>query len=107
MYGWLIVFLGRLMGGERLQKATQLDYRFQFGFFALFPLLVAIFAFAPVGKRIMDHGSTLAIWTYSVSMGLMGYVALVLWGKWIPAPISLVAGICIWIAAFWVAWHRF
>ncbi|MBL9214827.1 MAG: hypothetical protein JNG83_05050 [Opitutaceae bacterium] len=92
--------------GEKIDKAKPQDYRYWFGVLVLTPIFIGVFAFLPFGKKILDRGSTVAVWTYMVVAGLVGLVALHFWARWVPARISLFLGIGVWAMCFWVVWHR-
>jgi hypothetical protein len=103
----MLIFFGRWVSGERLRKATSRDYRYHFGVFALFPVMLSALVILPAGRNIMDHGSAVAVWVYLVAAMLAMFGITILWAKWIPAGVSFVLGICVWAAAFWFAWHKF
>ena len=102
---WLFSLVGRILNGEPLRKAGPADYRFFFAILMLLPVEIAAFAFNPVGKNIMDHGSVVAIWAYNCIAIIVSLAVLIPCAKWVPPAVSLSLAICIWVAAFWIAWH--
>lgn len=102
----LIQLFVRIARGEKLGKATPQDYKLWFGFLALFPVFVGGFTFLPLGKRILDQGSIAAIWTYMVVTGVLGWIALLAWIKWVPASASLLIAVLFWGLSFWLMWSN-
>jgi hypothetical protein len=94
---WLLVYLSRWLGGERLRKATPYDYRWHFGFLFLFPVLTVLFL--KCGKRFFD-ASIFTVWLYLTVYGLVGFFVCIVWARFVPATVSLVLAVLAW--AVWI-----
>ena len=97
MQAWLGIFLGRVLRGERLEKATPYDYRLWFGILFLTPVLIA--AFTKLGRPIFD-ASTFVLWLGVTGFGLVTVVAALLVARFLPARVSLALSVISWISLF-------
>jgi hypothetical protein len=52
MQTWLAIFFGRLLQGERLEKATPYDYRLWLGVLFLTPVFIV--AFTELGRSVFE-----------------------------------------------------
>ncbi len=101
----LAQLLMRIAGGERLRKAQPQDYRLWFGVLALLPVFLGCFMGLPFGRRILDEGSSPAIWLYMTAAGAAFFITLTFWSKWVPAMASLLVAMIAWSAGFWIAFR--
>jgi hypothetical protein len=92
---WVYLWILRLAGGERLEKAKTEDYRYWFGYLVLTPIW--IFAFPTLDRGILDQGTTFAIWVYSVCFALVVIASSLIWAKLVPAKISLLLSLPVWV----------
>jgi len=97
MQTWLIVFLGRILRGERLEKATPDDYRLWFGILFLTPVLIV--AFTKFGRPIFD-ASPFVLWLGVTGFSLVTVVAVLLVARFLSARVSLVLSAISWILLF-------
>jgi hypothetical protein len=99
---WLILWIARIASGERLQKADSSDYRLWFGALFLFPVVVGLLA--KFGTPLFKSSAVL-VWLI-LTFIVIGYIVLIkVWGKFVPALVSLVLAVIAWSVGFWLAWH--
>jgi len=97
MQTWLAIFIGRLLSGERLEKATPYDYRLWFGILFLTPVLLV--AFTKLGRPALD-ASTFWLWLGVTCFGLVAVASGLLVARFVPARVSLALSVISWISLF-------
>lgn len=102
---WLAIWFTRLALGERLRKATSADYRVAFGHFFFLPVLLILVS--TVGHGFLDRAGAVAIWALATMIGVIYLFGLILlWAKFVPAPVSAILGIIAWVAFALFSWHH-
>jgi hypothetical protein len=102
---FLAIWFTRLALGERLRKATSLDYRISFGHFFFLPVLLILVS--TVGRSFLDRASALAIWVAITLVGVTYLFGLILWwAKIVSAGVSAVLGVFAWAAFAWFSWNH-
>lgn len=99
MQAWLAVFIGRLLRGERLEKANRDDYRLWFGVLCLTPLYMVIFA---QFEKPLGDASTFILWFGVTGFSLVIVATLLVWARFVSAFVSLGLSVLSWGLMF--AW---
>ncbi len=97
MQTWLAIFIGRLMRGERFEKATPEDYRLWLGVLFLTPVLMI--AFMKFGQPIFD-ASTFLLWLGVTGFGVASLVVVIIWARLVPPLVSLGLSLISWTTMF-------
>jgi hypothetical protein len=97
MQTWLSIFIGRLMCGERFEKASPGDYRLWLGVLFLTPVL--IIAFTKFGRPIFE-ASTFLLWLGVTGFGLTTLLVVLVWARFVPALVSLGLSVISWTTMF-------
>lgn len=102
MPGWLFIFIGRWISGERFRKATSKDYRLHFGAFFLSGLMMLIFLGTGLVSSFLDRADALSLgvaWTVVVALLVFGSFT---WARIVPAAVSLILAILTWAIFVWI-----
>src|SRR5215831_1773437 len=100
MLQWLAIFLARYSLGERWRKSTSADYRYYFGVFFIFGgFTISVLT---ILRPLLDHASSLKLWVYGTAGVSMMCFICILWGRYIPASVSLILGIVTWAIIVWM-----
>jgi hypothetical protein len=101
---WLAIIFVRLALGERLRKATSADYRVAFGHFFFLPVLMILGT--TLGRSFFDRAGAVTIWIVGTVVGVVYLFGLILlWAKFVPAPVLLIVGVIAWAAFAFISWH--
>ena len=92
---WLVNFLARLIGGERMRKATREDYRRAAWFAVCLPVAILLFTLLAKDAKVV------VMWG-AVTLGGVAYVFSNWWlAPKIPAWISALLALVAWGAFIW------
>jgi hypothetical protein len=98
---WLTLFTARAATGERWRKATPAERRWYAGWFLFIPIFLS--AFSHLGHALLDNAGSFILWVYMTAAGVGTFFGLVLWGRHVPAAISVALGVAVWAVALWMA----
>ena len=96
--------LGRLPRDQRPTESESLDYRYNFGYFALVP--VGLTAGIQLGHSVFGKSHPGILWLLLGAVGTVFYFGSLLWGRLVPAAVSLSLGLIGWTVVLWMAWHN-
>ena len=88
-------------GRGRYRKSTPSEQRWDSGFFVFLPIWLVLFA--NLGRSYLDRASALGIWAYLMGCGLVGFLSLWVWVKFVPAFVSWWLAGFVWVITLWLA----
>ena len=98
---WVFSLITRIIGGERLRKATPNEYRFYSAFFMFAPVFLILST--KFGKLILDNAAPIRIWIFFTSACSVFFFGILLWSKHVPAKISWTLGGVVWAITIFLA----
>lgn len=95
--------LARLTRHEQARNREAADYRFDFGYFALVPVGLAVGI--QLGHSLLGKGH---FGVAALVLGIVGtlfYFGSLFWARLVPATVSLLLGLAVWTVLLWLHWH--
>jgi hypothetical protein len=104
MFTWLAVFIGRLLSGEKQEKATSKDWRLGGSIFLVFPVVFWLSSY--VGNDFLDHADVGGIFLYLMSYITFFVLAVMFCFRWIPTRLLFLFAFAAWLLLVWRwGWH--
>jgi hypothetical protein len=100
-----MLFIARLIRGERLTKATPGDKRQGASVFLFIPIVC--WFFVGFGQYFFDKAGAVSIFIFLTIGFSVFFFTILFWIRTVPTKISLILAAIAWPAFLWWAWHYF